>query len=231
MQEATNRIAMLAGASGMVGSLLLRVLLANTAYTRVIALSRRPLSVTHPRLANRVLRFEAMEQELQGSSCHDAFCCLGTTLRQAGSGAAFRAVDHDLVVRFAQLAQQCGARQFIGVSSIGADPQSKNQYLRVKGETEAALVALRFPALHLMQPGLLLGERRELRVAEVLGAIVMAVLNPLLLGETQRWRAIQARTVAAAMNAAAMTARNGVHRYSFAALQKLAQPRSTAPRM
>src|SRR5450432_341979 len=103
MQEATNRISMLAGASGMVGSLLLRVLLSNTAYTRVIAVSRRPLSVTHPRLANRV-------------------------------------------VRFARLAQHCGARQFVGVSSIGADPQSKNQYLRVKGETEAALIALRFPA-------------------------------------------------------------------------------------
>jgi uncharacterized protein YbjT (DUF2867 family) len=231
MQEVTGRIAMIVGASGLVGSQLLRVLLANTAYTRVVAVSRRPLSVSHPRLANRVLRFENMEQDLQGSSCHDAFCCLGTTLRQAGSIAAFRAVDHDLVLRFARLVRQSGTRQFLGVSSIGANPQSKNQYLRTKGETEEALVALKFPSLHLMQPGLLLGERRERRVAELMGAVVMTLLNPLLLGNAQRWRAIPAHTVAEAMNAAAMAGRNGVQRYSFSALRRLAPPRSTPLRM
>jgi uncharacterized protein YbjT (DUF2867 family) len=214
---------MIVGASGLVGSHLLPALLANNVYARVIAVSRRPLNLSHARLANRILRFEVMEQELAGITCQDVYCCLGTTLRQAGSIAAFRAVDHDLVLRLAQMARAGGTQQFIAVSSVGADAQSKNDYLRVKGETETDLVALKFPSLHLMQPGLLLGERRELRVGEMLGAVGMTLLNPLLLGESRRWRAIAAASVAAAMNAAAMSGRNGVQRYSYAALQRLAQ--------
>ena len=87
---------MVAGASGMVGAELVRELVASGDYRRVIALSRRPLPIESPRLVNRILRFENLESDLRGLACDDAYCCLGTTLRQAGSQQSFSAVDHDL---------------------------------------------------------------------------------------------------------------------------------------
>lgn len=222
MQAEANRVALVAGASGMVGLALVRHLIASGEYTRVIALSRRPLPVEAPRLANRIIRFAAMENELRGLSCDDAYCCLGTTLRAAGSPQAFRAVDYDLVLRFARLAQTAGARALVTVSAAGAAPDARNFYLRVKGEAELALEALRFRSLHLMQPALLLGPRAEWRPAEALGRMVMPLLNPLLLGRYERWRAVDVGTVAAAMRAAALSGRLGVQRYTWRALRTLA---------
>lgn len=211
----------MAGGSGLVGSHLLRVLLANPAYARVIALSRRPLPMEHARLANRILRFESMEQELRGVACNDAFCCLGSTRKAAGSDAAFRAVDHDLVLQFARTSQAAGARQFVCVSSVGADAASKNFYLRVKGETEKDLEALRLPALQLLQPGLLVGRRREQRLMEMMAGMAFKLVNPLLVGRARAFRAIDASTVAVAMCAIALTDRRGVHRYGNEALERL----------
>ena len=148
MAESAGRIALVAGGSGLVGSHLLPLLLQAPQYARVHALSRRPLPFDHPRLANRVVRFEAsLQAQLKGLQCQDAFCCLGTTIREAGSQAAFRAVDHDLVLEFAQLALACGAERMVVVSALGANAASKNFYLRVKGEMEKALEGLRFRAI------------------------------------------------------------------------------------
>jgi uncharacterized protein YbjT (DUF2867 family) len=152
MQAEVNRIALVAGANGMVGVALVRTLVDSGDYSRVIALTRRPLPLESPRLVNRTLRFTALESEMKGIACHDAFCCLGTTIKEAGSQQAFRAVDHDLILSFARGAQAAGAQTLSVVSSIGAHSASRNFYLRVKGETETALEALRFKALHLLQP-------------------------------------------------------------------------------
>ncbi len=210
METGTPRVALVAGASGMVGVALVRALIAGGEYARVIALTRRPLPMEAPRLANRIIRFETMEEQLRALSCDDAFSCLGTTRRDAGSAQAFRAVDHDLVLRFARCAQALGAKTMVAVSSVGAAPESRNLYLRVKGETEVALEALHFRSLHLMQP------------AEALGRFVAPLLNPLLLGRSARWRAISAGTVAAAMRAAALSGRPGTYRFTWQAMQSLA---------
>jgi uncharacterized protein YbjT (DUF2867 family) len=223
MNTEASRVALVIGASGLTGAKLVRALLDTSAYTRVLALSRRPLPLSHARLANRVLRFEDMEAQLQGSQCHDAFCCLGTTLRQAGSQQAFRAVDQDLVLRFARLALQLGARQLAVVSSVSANAESKNFYLRVKGETERALAGLKAEGLHLMQPSLMLGSRRESRWQESLAKAAMMLARPLLVGDASRWRAIRAETVAAAMVTVALGGRRGVHRYEFAQMQRMAR--------
>jgi uncharacterized protein YbjT (DUF2867 family) len=220
-----------AGASGMVGRGLLRALASGGAYQRVIALSRRPLSFEAPRLVNRIIRFENIETDLRGLVCHDAYCCLGTTMREAGSPQAFRAVDHDLVLQFARFAQSSGARTLISVSSAGAAPEARSFYLRVKGETELALTALRFRALHLMQPSLLLGPRAQWRLTEAFGRVLMPVFNPLLLGRLEIWRAIPARTVAAAMCAAAELDIQGVHCHTWPALQSLARTGRLPPRV
>src|SRR5579872_5996694 len=130
MNEAGGRIALVAGGSGLVGSALLPLLLGAPEYVRVQALSRRPLPLEHARLANRVVRFDApLEPQLKGLKCQDAFCCLGTTLRAAGSAAAFRAVDFNLVVAYARAARALGAERFVLVSSVGADPDARNLYL------------------------------------------------------------------------------------------------------
>jgi uncharacterized protein YbjT (DUF2867 family) len=223
MAETPGRVALVAGSSGMVGGQLLPLLLQAPQYTRVHALSRRPLPFDHPRMANRVVRFEAsLQAQLKGLQCQDAFCCLGTTIRDAGSQAAFRAVDHDLVLEFSQLALSSGAERLVVVSSVGANPASKNFYLRVKGEMEKALEALRFRALDIMQPSLLLGSRRELRPLELGAQVGMWLLNPLLLGNWARYRAIPAATVAGAMCGAAASGRRGVYRYGYDAIVSLA---------
>lgn len=231
MQTESGRVALVAGANGMVGIELLRALVEAGAYRRVIALTRRPLPLEAPRLVNRIIRFQDLDTELRGVSCDDAFCCLGTTRRAAGSQAAFRAVDHDVVLRFASWVQGAGAQTLVCISSAGAAPGSRNFYLRVKGETELALEALRFRALHLMQPGLILGERANWRTTEMIGRVFMPVINPLLVGQFEQWRAIRATTLAAAMRAAAALGLAGVHRHSSRALQSLARTGRLPPRV
>lgn len=226
MTTETEPIALVAGASGMVGTELVRVLVAGGEYRRVIALSRRPLSIEAPRLANRILRFENLESDLRGVTCDEAYCCLGSTIRQARTQAAFRAVDHDLILRFARFAQAAGAKTLVVISSAGASADSRNFYLRVKGETELALEALRFRSLHLMQPGLILGSRKQWRITEMAGRVVMPLVNPLLLGRHEQWRAIPARTLAAAMRGAARSGRLGVSRHTWRSIRALGSVRT-----
>jgi uncharacterized protein YbjT (DUF2867 family) len=223
MQTEAGRVALVAGASGMVGRELLRLLADDNNYRRVLALSRRPLSFEAPRLANRIIRFENIETELSGLICDDAYCCLGTTIRAAGSQQAFRAIDYDLVLHYARFALAAGAKTCVVVSAVGALPESRNFYLQVKGETELALMALRFRSLHLMQPSLLLGARSEWRPTEALARVLLPLCYPLLLGRYERWRAIPARTVAAAMCGAAASGITGVHRHTWRAMQSLAR--------
>jgi uncharacterized protein YbjT (DUF2867 family) len=223
MAESPGRLALVAGSSGMIGAQLLPLLLQAPQYTRVHALSRRPLPFDHPRMANRVVRFEAsLQAQLKGLQCQDAFCCLGTTMRDAGSQSAFRAVDHDLVLEFSQLALSSGAERLVVVSAVGANAASKNFYLRVKGETEKALEGLRFRALDILQPSLLLGSRRDLRPLELAAQAGMWLVNPLLLGSWARYRAIAATTVAAAMCGVTASGRRGVYRYTHDGIVSLA---------
>jgi uncharacterized protein YbjT (DUF2867 family) len=129
----------------------------------------------------------------------DVFCCVGTTIRAAGSQEAFRRVDHDLPVKAARVASAAGARHFLLVSAAGADAGSRIFYNRVKGETEAEVAALPFAGVALLRPSLLLGDRGESRPAEALAQRLAPLLSPLLAGPLRRYRAIHARTVAAAM--------------------------------
>ena len=224
MAEGAGRMALVAGGSGLVGGKLLSVLLSAPEYSRVQALSRRPLPLDHPRLANRVLRFDAaFETQLKGLRCQDVYCCLGTTRREAGSQDALRAVDLELVLKFARFAASAGAERFSVVSAVAAEAASRNFYLRAKGEMEQALEGLRFGALDILQPSLLLGSRRDPRPLELIAQPVMRLINPLLLGRWSRYRAIEAGTVALAMYGAARSGRRGVNRYTYEAMRTLAR--------
>ena len=213
----------IAGASGVVGARVLRHLLARDDVGRVVAVGRRELAVADDtdrplraapapdappesgldsRLVSRVVDFAdpativaALPDDLSV-----AFCCLGTTMRRAGSKEAFRAVDYDAVVAFAESARARGARRLVVVSSIGADPGARSFYLRTKGEVEEALSGLGFAELVLVRPTLLddEGARAERRPAE---RLTLALARPLfrLLGRTRRYAPIPADTVARAM--------------------------------
>jgi len=217
-----RKVALVAGATGLVGSLLLDELLAAPDFGRIYAITRRPLLREHPRLANRTVQFDRIGEQLRGLACQVGFCCLGTTLREAGSEEAFRAVDHDAVLAFARAALETGVQRFVVVSSVGADPASANFYLRVKGETEQALARVGFETLDILQPGLLMGARREWRPLEVLARVGMPLVNPLLRGARQQYRGIPARTVAQAMVGAARAHRRGVHRITYGGMLALA---------
>jgi uncharacterized protein YbjT (DUF2867 family) len=223
MSSNEPRVALLAGASGFVGGYVLDSLLDAPDFSRVFAISRRPLGREHSRLANRIVQFDKLEAQLKGTQCDVAFCCLGTTIRKAGSERAFREVDHDLVLAFARAAKAAQAQRFVVVSSAAADPRSKNFYLRVKGEVELALERIGFQSLDILQPGPLLGWRRnDLRPLELLANLAMPLMNPFLGGSRVAYRAISARTVAAAALGAARSGRRGVYRYTWPALHQLA---------
>jgi uncharacterized protein YbjT (DUF2867 family) len=191
--------ALIAGGSGLVGSYLLQELLAATEYDRVVAVGRRPLELKHEKLVQVTSEFAALRELKEPLRGDDAFCCLGTTIKQAGSRDAFRAVDQGAVLAFAWAAQRGGAKRFFAISSLGAEAQSRVFYSRVKGETERALGVMNFETLGLFRPSLLLGPRREYRLGERLGAVALALARPFLLGGWRKYRAIDAEVVARAM--------------------------------
>jgi uncharacterized protein YbjT (DUF2867 family) len=154
-----------------------------------------------------------------------AFSALGTTMRQAGSQAAFRAVDLDMVAAFAGAAAAAGARRMVTVSSVGADPGSANFYLRIKGEMESALEGLGFERLDILRPGLLRGPRGgDRRVGERIGIALSPVVNLALRGRLERFAAIDADVVAAAAARALRQGAAGVFRHENRSLHALAAP-------
>jgi uncharacterized protein YbjT (DUF2867 family) len=232
MLNGQMRVALLAGASGLTGGFVLDALLEAADFSRVIAVTRRPLAREHPRLANRIVQFERLEAQLRGVACEVALCCLGTTIARAGSRESFREVDVDYVVAFARAALAARAQRFVVMSSAGADSRSRNFYLRTKGEMEEELERLGFAALDILEPGLLLGWRHEMRPLELAATALMPLLNPFLVGNRAAFRGISARRVAAAMVGATRSGRRGVQRYvnpSIEALARLSPVRAAPP--
>jgi uncharacterized protein YbjT (DUF2867 family) len=198
-----KKTALLAGATGLVGSALLPLLLASGRYAKVIVVGRRPVAVQHPKLVQVVTDLDQLENERLRLIADDVFCCLGTTIRQAGSQEAFYKVDFLYVVQLAALTAANFAAQFLVVSSLGAAASSRVYYSRVKGEMEEAVRQTPFRAIHIFRPSLLLGERAAPRLGERFGAAVLALVRPLLRGGWRKYRAVSAATVAQAMLRAA----------------------------
>jgi len=160
------------------------------------------------KLSERIVALERLEGEAAVPADH-AFCALGTTIRTAGSQEAFRRVDLGMVATFAGFARRCGASTFVLVSSVGADPASRNFYLRVKGEAEQVVAGVGFSTLRILRPGLLLGDRAEHRAGEAFAQRAMPWFAPLFQGPLRRFRAIPAGLVGQAMVGAALDDRAG----------------------
>ena len=209
------RTAIIAGGTGLIGSHCVREL--PEKYDGVVSLVRRPSGIS----TEHVIDFDRMENVRLDADA-DVFCALGTTIRKAGSQEAFRRVDFEYVVGLARRAADCHARQFIVVSSVGADPASSNFYLRVKGEMERAVSALPLKAVHIFRPSLLLGDRQESRPAERVAIAAARVAGFAFAGPLRKYHPVDARTVASAMIAAALGDARGVRSYEHESIVRLA---------
>lgn len=215
----TDQRAMLAGATGLIGRHLLAALLAAPQWSEVRVLARREIAHNDPKLSVTALDFDSLptlsDRDPALFDVDAIFCCLGTTIKTAGSRNAFRKVDHDYIVNLARVGKAAGARQFLLISAVGANAKSPFFYNRVKGETEDAIKALGYEALHIFQPSLLMGERSEHRTGEAVAQKLMPVFSPLLAGGMARYRPVQAETVAQAMLQHAESGQTGTFTHHY----------------
>ncbi len=199
---------LLLGATGLVGREVLRQALADPRVTRIVAPTRRALAERHPKLENPIVDFDALPAEASWWGCDGAICALGTTMKRAGSREAFRKVDQDYVLAGATLAKRHGVKAFALVSALGANPNARIFYPRVKGEVEQAVAALGFASLTILRPTFIGGERAERRVAERAFLTVLGALNPIL---PRSMKLNPAPVIARRLIEAAIGARPGRH--------------------
>jgi uncharacterized protein YbjT (DUF2867 family) len=217
----SGRTAIVAGASGLVGGYCLRRLLGSGLHEQVVAFVRGPLNVTHKHLQQRTVDFDRLGRMSAFPRAQDVFCCLGTTMKKAGSEEAFRKVDYEYVVRLAESSVRTGADRFFLVSAVGADPKSRVFYSRVKGEAEEAVGKLGFSGLHVFRPSFLVGSRSEERMGEAFGIAAARLVSGFLFGPARKYRPIKADTVARAMVVVAREGSPGAHIYTSSEMEGL----------
>jgi len=190
-----TRKALIVGATGLIGGFCLQALLNDDHYSEVIALVRKPILKTHRKLKTVTTTFDNLEPEISNIQVEDVYCCLGTTIKTAGSQEAFEKVDHTLVVTIAELMKKQRTEQFLVISAMGANKDSKVFYNRVKGEMEAVLQELGYPCLRIIRPSLLLGPREEFRLGEKIGVMLAPILKLLMQGPLKKYRPVEAEKV------------------------------------
>ena len=221
-----DQTATLIGASGLIGSHLLQLLLKDNTYSTVKIIVRRPQLLRDPKLQEIVIDFEdkkALEQAIAGSAV--VFSAVGTTQKKVkGDKNAYRKVDFDIPVNAAKAAAKFGVYSFSLVSSVGANAANNNNfYLKLKGIVEEAVSKESIPQLHIMRPSMLLGDRKEKRFGESIAAVLMPVFSIFLFGKLAKYRAIKAEDVAKAMLQASKSPVKGIHIYEYEEIKKLAE--------
>jgi uncharacterized protein YbjT (DUF2867 family) len=191
--------AVLAGASGLIGSKLLDVLLSHDYYDEVIILVRNKLPLKHPKLVQIILDFEDLEKHAPAIAGHAVFCCLGSTRKKTPDLTDYRKVDHDYPLHLAKIASKNKVEQYHLVSALGANARSANFYTKMKGETEEDIMNAGLPSLHIYRPALLTGDRKEPRTGERIFTLIMKAIDPMLVGPLRKYQSIPAATVARAM--------------------------------
>jgi uncharacterized protein YbjT (DUF2867 family) len=191
--------ALVAGATGLVGSELVSLLVKTEYYNSIHVITRRPFELEHMKLSAHTIDFNKLDSFKPNALISDVYICLGTTMKKAGSKENFRKVDYDYVVELSRWASKNNVQKIAVISSIGADAQSKNFYLRTKGEMEDSLKALHLTNLIILRPSLLLGDRKEFRLSEKLASAMMRPISAIMTGKLRKYRAVHAREVAHSM--------------------------------
>lgn len=199
----TMRSALVVGATGLVGSSLVKLLCESEEYAAVNVISRRPLDFKHPKLVEKLSEFDQIaDKDIEFA--HEVFCCLGTTMKKAGSKQQFEKVDFEYPLTIAAIAKNRGVGHFIVISAMGANEKALAYYSQVKGKMEAELIKMDFPRLSIVRPSLITGNRPEFRLGETIGDKVLKVLNPILIGPLRKLHSIPATQIALAMKVIAL---------------------------
>ena len=224
MMNAT-RTALLLGSTGLVGGHMLQLLSVDERWSRIVTLGRRAMAPVASNHVHNVIDFDDMDAHAEHFASNDVFCCLGTTIKKAGSQEAFRRVDFDYPVDAAYLAHAQGATQYLLVSALGANPKSRIFYNRLKGEVEDALRGAGFASLGIFRPSLLTGDREEHRRSEAIWSVGLTLAKPFLSGPFRKYRATPAEALARVMADVAADSPKGATVYEADAIMARAQER------
>ena len=222
MQQQT---AVVIGASGMIGNLVTQALLKDESFSKVRILVRKPILLEHPKLETVIVNFADLndyQNKLGTGDC--IFSCIGTTQKNVkGDNQLYRSIDYDIPLNAATLGKAAGFQSFSMVSSVGANAEASNFYLRLKGELEDAISVVGFNSLHIFRPSMLLGNRKEFRFAENIFQGVFKALSIVLFGSLSKYKAIQGEMLSAAMVKAAKQEEQGKFVYEYDAIELLAK--------
>jgi len=216
-----TKTACLIGATGLIGSHILDLLTKDSYFGEIRVIVRRPIDINHPKVKLTELDFEdleALEKAIAGSDA--LFCAIGTTRAKTPDLNAYRKIDVDIPVNVARIGKACGAESFQLVSSVGANSQSRNFYLKMKGIVEDELIKTAITSTSIFRPSLLLGERKSPRPAEKIAAVLMRLLRSLI---PDNQKPIEAKTVAKAMIESAKKAHPGHHITHYREMMDLSQ--------
>lgn len=215
------KTALIIGSTGLVGSHLLKLLLDSSDYIKVISFVKRDIGIKHNKLTQHIIDFDKPETYKDLVEGDDFFCTIGTTIKKAGSKEAFKKVDFEYPRQFAAFALQNKVKQFLIISSLGADANSGNFYLKTKGEIQNYLKDCNFESISVVQPSLLLGNRTEYRLGEKVGAFFMKTFSFLFLGKLKKYKPIESYVVAKALLKIAQTNKKGFNTYESNELQQI----------
>ncbi|MDP4169992.1 MAG: NAD(P)H-binding protein [Bacillota bacterium] len=209
-----QRSALVLGASGLIGSELVKLLLDSTEYSAVTLLVRRELPITHSKLSQVITDFDRLDEYDHVFRVDDVYSCLGTTIKVAKTKENFHKVDYEYTIKAAQMAKKNAAESLLTVTALGADSNSFFFYNRVKGNVERDLKKLSLASVHIFQPSLLLGDRNEFRRGEKIAEAIGTKLSFLFVGPMRKYKPIQAQTVARSMIEKALEKQKGffIHR-------------------
>lgn len=211
------------GASGFVGSHLLRELLSSSDYEQVIAVARRPLNVSQPKLKLLIGDYNSLPDLKEDLAADEVFIALGTTKKKSPDEAQYYQVDHDYPVLAARIAKEKGATSVFLVSAVGANAESKMFYVRTKGATERDIIALNFEHTHIFRPSMLMGDRKEDRPLEGILIRLWSILNPILAGSANRYRGITGEDIAKAMKNSASNQSEKLNVYHWKEMKDLSK--------
>lgn len=209
----------------MIGNFLLEALLKDDYFSTVRIIVRRPSPKTDSKMEVKLVDFndaESFKLALEGSDT--IFCCIGTTQKNVkGDNNLYRKIDYDIPLKAARFGKEVGCEKFIIITAVGANSHSRTFYLKLKGEVENAIHSVGLERVHIFQPSMLLGERKEKRTGEKLLQGSMKLIAGVFFGPLRKFKAIHGKTVARAMLNAAKKEEKGLIRYTYADIKKLAE--------
>jgi len=194
-----QKTAIVFGSTGLTGKFLVQELILNEQYIKIKIFNRTLQKYSHPKIEEIKIDFNNLAEYANEFTANDVFCCIGTTIKKAGSKEKFFAIDHDLPVEIANICSNNKCETFIAISSLGANKKSKNNYLKTKGLMESDILKYNFDYIAFVRPSMLLGPREESRFGETTGKIIMNIFGLLFIGKIRKYKAIHVKLVAQAM--------------------------------